>query len=52
MSAGYLIQSILEFALIIALILGLVFEDRLARWEAKLWRKIKDRVTNAVRYGK
>lgn len=52
MSTGYLIQSMFELAFIVCLVIGLIFEDRLADWEVRTWRKIKRRVTNAVRHGK
>ena len=52
MSFGFLIQSIFELIFIIALIIGLIHEDKLARWEAKLWQRIKERVMNAARSGR
>lgn len=53
MSTGFIIQSGFEFILVVALIVGLIFfDDKLARWEAKIWRRIKERVISAVRYGK
>lgn len=44
MTLGYTVISTLEIIGFIALVLGLIFEDRIAAWEEKMIKRLKRRI--------
>lgn len=52
MSFIYIIQSAFELILIIAIVAGLLYEDKLAQWEGKLWQRFKRYAADAVKRGR
>lgn len=41
MTLGYAVQSVFEILGVVALVVAMVFDDKLSKWEKKLIRRIK-----------
>ena len=48
MQTGYLIQSVIEFVLVAGIVVGLIYEDKLAAWEVRTWRRITTALADYV----
>lgn len=46
MTTPHLIQSIIEIGLTVFFIWGLYNEEKIAKWEKRLFKKIRERVKN------
>ena len=44
MTFGYAVQSAFEILLFIAIVFGLIFENRIACWEQRIFKKISSKI--------
>jgi len=43
MTLGYAVQSVLEILGVVALVVAMIFDDKISAWEKKMLRRIKKR---------
>ena len=42
-----IIKTVADGLFVITIILGLIFEPKIAAWEVKTWEKVKEHISNA-----
>ena len=44
MTLGYAVQSVFEILGVVALVVAMIYDDKIAKWEKKMLRRIKKRL--------